>query len=735
MCAYLAEVVAPHGLESTNRQWTTDEIEERHKELLTRHTELQFFCHKRGLTEDSVKRFKIGLFRRGNDRYHPTYTIPVFSDIGALMAVRYYRPIHPAQAAEYKHKLADYEAAKARGESVTKPDEPKNKWGVKGVTTKHLYPWLGMNGANQLWICEGEFDAMMAIQNGIQAITTTAGAPTTPVVMHEHRNVFGYLRHFVLAFDADDEGRFATAHMWRVFRGRVDGMVWWPDSWWGHHDHKDVSDWFNGGGNADGLRGLVRSFDAPAWDSWADKVLNEEVEKKGLSAQRVVVKDEAAAMPLLAGASATVEATATVAASPLAQSEPGELADAIDAALPCEQGPPPDSFDAASMVPKSGFFIDYLDYASKQTDAPDQFHIATALSILGIVISRRVGCQFFGEDRLFPNFFTAILAPSSIYRKTTSLKIGLATLWRCNPAVTMPNAFSTEAFILRLAKVSSSGLLYYREFSELIDQFKKGYSEGLLALLTDFYDSPGEYERATQKDGTLKIKDLFISIIGTSTLDWINENLSHEQSQKGFWPRFLFVTARHRKKFMAEPHKPTQEERALMAYKLKEFSTISGEMALSEEAKSLFAAWQADRDRDGLTHALGEAFIKYVARYQAYVIKVAMLYEISQTFSLTISGYSMQVAINFVNWTLDQLAYLFTHEIAFDQDDAKLQKITNLILKHPGITSKEISKRAHLMADKLERYMKTLVFRGQVRQETRVNKNHTTSVLCWPTST
>ena len=76
--------------------------------------------------------------------------------------------------------------------------------------------------------------------------------------------------------------------------------------------------------------------------------------------------------------------------------------------------------------PKTGFIPLYLEYARPLTEARDQFHLATALSVLSIAYGRRI---FISEaSPIYSNLYLAIVGYSGGSKKSTSIRIGLKLL-------------------------------------------------------------------------------------------------------------------------------------------------------------------------------------------------------------------------------------------------------------------------------------------------------------------
>ena len=609
----------PNGSESTNRLWTPTEIEERHLALLDYPTALTYLTDKRGLTLNTIKKFKIGIYDKN------TFMIPIFDVAGRLMNVRYWRP------------------------------KDKKKWVIKGRTTKLLFPWNHMNGAPTLWITEGEVDTMLAYQNAIPAIGTTSGAPAAPDTLRQYKSLFAG-RTFVIALDNDDAGQKAAAEIGLdIFPGRIDGMVIWPE--WCKKGY-DISDWFNEGHNFDELNEeYVRPFDA----NWARKLLG----------------------------------------------RPQIYSPVVDQ--------PDDSFNLKTMWPCMGFLKEYTEYAATLTDAPDQFHAATALAIMGVATQRQI-FYWMGSDQIYPNFYSCLVAPSSIFRKSTALKIGTKLLSRLNSALIMPRDFSTESFLSYLAK-TPKGLFAFSEIAELLDQFRRGYSEGLMPIITDFYDCPDLYERRTKKDGLESVKQPFISILGASTVDWLNKNLTVEQAEGGFWPRFLFFSARRRKPLLEVPPAPDSIRENMLLNSLRDISVIAGKVSLTNGALARLREWVKAKSVCA-SNLVGPAFYKYAARMQPYAIKIAMLFQLSESKSTTVGKECMEKAINLCNWLLLNLEYLISYEFAFSKRDAQDNRVLAFIRDTPlGVTLRDISRRFRLRRKEIEETLDALILREYVGRE------------------
>lgn len=159
-----------------------------HSALVSAPGALQWLRQERGLTLETVQRYKIGL------QDGKLYTIPVWSSEGDIWNVRYYNP----RPAADRRKI----------------------WGETGYNSPpRLYPWSSLNGEpHKIIICEGEWDALKLLQHGYLAITRTGTADTWENSWSElFSGMIVYLCH-----DADDKGQKANRKLGRLLHRIAD---------------------------------------------------------------------------------------------------------------------------------------------------------------------------------------------------------------------------------------------------------------------------------------------------------------------------------------------------------------------------------------------------------------------------------------------------------------------------------------------------------------------------------
>src|SRR5258706_11246594 len=113
------------------------------------------------------------------------------------------------------------------------------------------------------------------------------------------------------------------------------------------------------------------------------------------------------------------------------------------------------------------FLDDYQAYAASGTDSPPEFHEFMALVTAGVMIGRTRWFQL-GHISIYPNIYMIVLAPSSLYRKSTILSISKNMLEKVSPAKSYPSDFSQEK-IMQIIHENPTGIFYYSEFRSLME--------------------------------------------------------------------------------------------------------------------------------------------------------------------------------------------------------------------------------------------------------------------------
>jgi hypothetical protein len=150
-----------------------------------------------------------------------------------------------------------------------------------------------------------------------------------------------------------------------------------------------------------------------------------------------------------------------------------------------------------AAMPDDGWLHDYLRAVTPLTDAPVEFHLVSGLCALAAAVGNRLWTVSWGQS-VYPHLWVVLVAPSSFWRKSTSINQAEALLREASPTSVYPSDFSREKF-LRILAEQPGGVLTLKEFGGFLATLGRDYMGGMKENLTELYDGPDVFTRALQR--------------------------------------------------------------------------------------------------------------------------------------------------------------------------------------------------------------------------------------------
>lgn len=358
---------------------------------------------------------------------------------------------------------------------------------------------------------------------------------------------------------------------------------------------------------------------------------------------------------------------------------------------------------------KNDFLSKYFEYATSITDASPEFHTYLALGTYGAVLGR-ARYIFFGEQKIFPNIWLIILAPSSFYHKSTALGISSRCIYNVNPTLILPAEFSHEK-IIEMLQNNPQCTLYYDEFKTLLGLLDKDYMQSTKAFLTHMFDCPDNYDRAT-KSGSFSIQKPCISVLTATTADWFVNSIKTGDIEGGFLGRFIFVYARRKLRDDAFPPKADFNKRNTLYRMLQEVyeavKNLETEMELSDEAKKYYSKWYGS-----FVSRFSQAPATYrtmLARLNIYCLKFAIILESCRSINnLTISEDTIKEACRITDFLFKNINELCGTELVFTKYEKQERHVINILKERKEISRSELLRTSHLSSFEFNRIMQTLI--------------------------
>lgn len=201
---------------------------------------------------------------------------------------------------------------------------------------------------------------------------------------------------------------------------------------------------------------------------------------------------------------------------------------------------------------RGGWLDEYIAYCGRRTDAPVNFHEAAGLVTLSSVVGRRAVLRL-GIGDVYPNLWALILAPSSIYRKSTAIDLARDLITAVDEDLLAPDDFTSQRFVAVLAEHDGQPLTLVRdEFSGFFEGLTRlDFQAGLRETLCLVFDGrPVRREKmkprrrrdedADDSDWRFVAREPFLSVLAGSTPSRFYDLARPGDVTSGFLARFAF---------------------------------------------------------------------------------------------------------------------------------------------------------------------------------------------------
>ncbi len=386
-----------------------------------------------------------------------------------------------------------------------------------------------------------------------------------------------------------------------------------------------------------------------------------------------------------------------------------------------------------TLVP---FFDDLLTAFMPTTDAPLEFLVAAGLMATVGAMGKRYLLRV-GTDVLYPNLWLALIADSSLPRKTTAQGIAHRIQHLTHGQWILPRAGSPEGFIQALADREGAGVQIIGEFGGWLRAMERNYLSGHKEVLTELYDSIPKFDQqrvrkkvsgATEKQPDSDIVTWpALSLFVASTRAWLNANLTDADVQSGFLARFLFVlvtTTTQRPKLLATRRQPADPDALTRLV-----DTLSGvaptaagsatdgppgqRLTIGPEAQAVYEQWAQTYLR-----TVPEAGPFY-ERLETTVLKLALVCAVLRGERTVIGQAGMAAAVILGRYFVQTIGHALARDFAIGRFAGKKQRILGLLAAAPGQTLKrsELTWKTGWEPKDLTAVLEALVDEGSVLEQ------------------
>jgi hypothetical protein len=369
----------------------------------------------------------------------------------------------------------------------------------------------------------------------------------------------------------------------------------------------------------------------------------------------------------------------------------------------------------ATGIASSDFIGTYADYADV-FELPRKAHESVAILLIASILNRRVLIPW-GAATHPLDFWMLLLSPSGQGRNTaTDVALRIIDQADIDGLIRSGSWGSAPAFYQQLAE-HPTGLYVWPELSVVLRTLKDPRFGGVKEWFTDRYDNLRTppcivYRQTGKSQDTPAI--IFneaprINVLATSSRDWFINCLEQEDTTGGFVPRWVIVSLQDSGRVLSKPLAASCGLVRALADKLKGIDELRGNADLSA-VEGIYDQWYRfarKRFENQPNPALAMPFFN---RLRGHVLKLAVIFEVSQSQSLKVSENAMHRAIEFARETEKTVFEILP--TGMNRVGAEVEKMSELIRKAgpAGILqSKLTSALKHWKAREREERLHTLL--------------------------
>lgn len=302
-------------------------------------------------------------------------------------------------------------------------------------------------------------------------------------------------------------------------------------------------------------------------------------------------------------------------------------------------------------LPATDFIDGYAQYADV-LEAPRQMHEAVATQLLATVLNQHVYIPY-GALKISLDLWVLLLSPSGMGRNTL-VELARPVLEGADLTSVLRNTTwgSKQAFYQHIAE-HSTGLFVWSELAAVLKNLSDARFAGVKEWLTDRYDNWNKpptigYRETGKKADTPPIvfqEAPRLNILATSSFEWFIGNLTQEDTTGGFIPRWALIRVEEPTRVIPKPRDLNSTLVQPLAEHLRRASNLRGVADLSL-VEDTYAQWYVQARLRFWQQPNRALAMPFFSRMRALVLKLAVVYQVSQSVNLQVSPVAMQRAID-----------------------------------------------------------------------------------------
>lgn len=371
-----------------------------------------------------------------------------------------------------------------------------------------------------------------------------------------------------------------------------------------------------------------------------------------------------------------------------------------------------------------GWVNEYTNLMTQLTGSPPEFNQLAGITTAATAIQRKAVLRMsFGD--IYPNIYGCIIAPSSVYHKSSALNKVNHVLFRAFMSdLLLPDTFISEGLLSALDR-QPEGLIVRDEIGTLLSSHKQKYNAHLKQDLTRLYDCQA-WNKVLSNDSKT-IPRPYLNILGATTPARFYDAVEPKDWRDGFIVRWLFVLPEGEPDFdsMTGMYEVAHDQRiGDLAMQIANLSKRDHtEFVFADGAHELWDTWQRAEAKKAYYYD-SDIAAPLVMRYSTYALKFALILSAINNSWGRIEKSTMQTAIDLSSNYKRYVYKLMSEKSKHSVNGGKLQKVLQLVVKHfpqtegKGVATSKIQQYANMTKGELHPVLEELVEKGALTEET-----------------
>ena len=177
----------------------------------------------------------------------------------------------------------------------------------------------------------------------------------------------------------------------------------------------------------------------------------------------------------------------------------------------------------------------------------------------------------------------------------------------------------------------------------------------------------------------------------------------------GFLPRFIYVQADKKDRFVGFPDSPDEKLKAKLLAKMDGMTRLyQGPIQVGEAARQIYCQQAEKMEQASIGSDLEGLIGAFYSRLSVYVLKFSLIYQAMMGEQKVIGAEAMEYAVRLGEYLRTNID-LVMERITFSYDMADRQKVIGIIETDPGITRSNLLRRSHMNIKRLDEALDTLI--------------------------